>query len=185
MPRNGSGVYSKPAGTTAVPNTTIESSKFNQVVDDIAQDLNFPRPISAGGTGSQTIDQALSTLGFSEFFKTLIDETSGSAVFSAMGATYADSSTVVIARMPNNFIIQAGLFTGGGINPEVIFPLAFPNMLIAPFATMLVSAASDVGYTISIGTRNNTSMQLFRRSMSNGGAVAGITEPFFWLALGR
>lgn len=54
MPRNGSGVYSKPAGTTAVPNTTIESAKFNQVIDDIAQDLNFPRPVASGGTGGAT-----------------------------------------------------------------------------------------------------------------------------------
>lgn len=58
MPRNGSGIYSKPAGTTAVPNTTIESSKFNQVIDDIAQDLNYPRPVSSGGTGGNTIASA-------------------------------------------------------------------------------------------------------------------------------
>ena len=40
MPRNGSGVYSKPAGTTAVPNTTIESAKYNATIDDIVDDLN-------------------------------------------------------------------------------------------------------------------------------------------------
>ncbi|EHH07560.1 hypothetical protein ATCR1_06826 [Agrobacterium tumefaciens CCNWGS0286] len=62
MPRNGSGVYSKPAGTTAVPNTTIESAKFNQVVDDIAQDLNFPRPITAGGTGAESVAAAQAAL---------------------------------------------------------------------------------------------------------------------------
>ncbi|UXS69157.1 hypothetical protein FY145_01015 [Agrobacterium tumefaciens] len=62
MPRNGSGVYSKPAGTTAVPNTTIESAKFNQVVDDIAQDLNFPRPITAGGTGASSVAAAQTAL---------------------------------------------------------------------------------------------------------------------------
>lgn len=62
MPRNGSGVYSKPAGTTAVPNTPIESAKFNQVVDDLVQDANFARPITAGGTGSASVPDAQSAL---------------------------------------------------------------------------------------------------------------------------
>ena len=58
MSRNGAGVYTKPAGTTAVPNTVIESSKFNQVIDDIAADLNTPRPVVAGGSGSGTVSGA-------------------------------------------------------------------------------------------------------------------------------
>jgi hypothetical protein len=62
MPRNGSGVYSKPAGTTAVPNTTIESAKFNQVVDDLVQDANFARPITAGGTGAESVPGAQAAL---------------------------------------------------------------------------------------------------------------------------
>ncbi len=63
MPRNGSGVYSKPAGTTAVPNTTIESAKFNQVVDDLVQDANFARPVTAGGTGAAVVADARANLG--------------------------------------------------------------------------------------------------------------------------
>lgn len=39
MPRNGSGVYGPPAGTAAVPNTTIESADYNAVISDIAQAL--------------------------------------------------------------------------------------------------------------------------------------------------
>lgn len=121
---------------------------------------------------------------FSAFSKQVLDENSGLGMFASMGATLSYSSTFVVAKLPNGFILQAGLFTGGGTNPEVIFPQAFPNLLIAPFATMLVSAPSDVAYAISVGLRSNTSMQLFRRSAANGGAVTGITEPFFWLALG-
>ena len=52
MPRNGSGIFSRVAGTTAVPQTTIESSVFNAVVDDFVADANAPRPIVAGGTGA-------------------------------------------------------------------------------------------------------------------------------------
>lgn len=51
MPLDGSGVASKPAGTTATPNTTIESTKFNSVIDDIYAIFNLPRPVSKGGTG--------------------------------------------------------------------------------------------------------------------------------------
>lgn len=39
MPRNGSGIYGPPAGTAAVPNTTIESADYNSVVADVSQAL--------------------------------------------------------------------------------------------------------------------------------------------------
>lgn len=40
MPRDGSGVASQPAGTAAVTNTTVSSTKFNSVVSDIYSLLN-------------------------------------------------------------------------------------------------------------------------------------------------
>lgn len=39
MPRNSSGVYSKPAGTTAVTQTTISSTAYNALADDIATEI--------------------------------------------------------------------------------------------------------------------------------------------------
>ena len=63
MPRDGSGVYSKPVGTTAVSGTAIESAKYNSVVDDLALDANTPRPIVAGGTGASTAGAARTALG--------------------------------------------------------------------------------------------------------------------------
>lgn len=65
MSRNGSGVYSKPAGTTAVSGTTIESAKFNSVIDDLVDDANAARPIVAGGTGATTAAGARTNLGLS------------------------------------------------------------------------------------------------------------------------
>jgi hypothetical protein len=55
MPRNGSGIYSKPAGTTAIPNTTIASGPFNSLADDLVADANAVRPIGAGGTGAASL----------------------------------------------------------------------------------------------------------------------------------
>lgn len=54
MPRNGSNIWSPPAGTTATPNTPIESAKYNAFVADLTNDLNLARPIVAGGTGATT-----------------------------------------------------------------------------------------------------------------------------------
>lgn len=63
MPRNGSGVYSKPTGTTAAANTTIESAKYNSTIDDLVTDANAARPISAGGTGGTSASAARTALG--------------------------------------------------------------------------------------------------------------------------
>lgn len=63
MPRNGSGIYSKPAGTTAVASTTIESAKYNSVIDDLVTDANTPRPVVAGGTGATSLAGLLAAIG--------------------------------------------------------------------------------------------------------------------------
>ena len=63
MPRNGSGIYSKPSGTNAVSGTTIESSKYNAQVDDLVVDANAPRPVPAGGTGASNAAGARGNLG--------------------------------------------------------------------------------------------------------------------------
>jgi len=63
MPRNGSGVFSRAAGTTATSGTTIESAKYNSVIDDLVTDANTPRPIVAGGTGAASAAAARTALG--------------------------------------------------------------------------------------------------------------------------
>lgn len=68
MPRNGSGVMSKPPNTTAQPNTTILSAMFNSVIDDIIADLNNPRPITSGGTGASSVEGARAALGLDQKF---------------------------------------------------------------------------------------------------------------------
>ena len=65
MPRS-LDVYSKPAGTTAVPNTTIEGAKYNAFCDDIVADLNLPRPVVAGGTGAATPAAARTNLSIND-----------------------------------------------------------------------------------------------------------------------
>ena len=63
MPRDGSGIYTLPPGTKGVPDTTIESSKYNAFADDVASDANAVRPIIAGGTGASSAAAARAALG--------------------------------------------------------------------------------------------------------------------------
>jgi hypothetical protein len=60
-PRDGSGTYTLPF-PPVVTNTTISSAVENGTDVDIAQDLNTPRPIVAGGTGGSSATQALFNL---------------------------------------------------------------------------------------------------------------------------
>lgn len=62
MPRTG-GVYSPPAGTKGVPNTTIQSVPYNAFIDDLTADANAARPVTAGGTGATTASGARTALG--------------------------------------------------------------------------------------------------------------------------
>lgn len=62
MPRTG-GVYSPPAGTKGVPNTTIQSVPYNTLIDDLTADANAPRPVTAGGTGATSASGARTALG--------------------------------------------------------------------------------------------------------------------------
>lgn len=92
MPRNGSGVYSKPAGTTAVADTTIESAKYNSTIDDLVQDANAARPITAGGTGAQSVGAAR------QAFTTFTTKTSGyTAAAADAGAVHRCTATMTVA----------------------------------------------------------------------------------------
>lgn len=62
MPRTG-GVYSPPAGTKGVSNTTIQSVPYNALVDDLTADANAARPVTAGGTGATSASAARTALG--------------------------------------------------------------------------------------------------------------------------
>lgn len=62
MPRTG-GVYTPPAGTKGVPNTTIQSVPYNTLIDDLTADANAPRPVTAGGTGATSASGARTALG--------------------------------------------------------------------------------------------------------------------------
>lgn len=63
MARNGSGVYSLPAGSTVTNGDTSDATDINTPLADIETDLNTARPIVAGGTGATSASAARTNLG--------------------------------------------------------------------------------------------------------------------------
>jgi len=62
MPRSGAGIFTFPAGSTAVSNTPISSVAHNAILTDLQADLNAARPVSAGGTGATSPASAFEAL---------------------------------------------------------------------------------------------------------------------------
>ncbi|MGB1215048.1 MAG: tail fiber domain-containing protein [Pikeienuella sp.] len=63
MARNGSGVYSLPAGSTVSDGQDVLASQHNTPIQDLETDMNTPRPVVAGGTGASTAATARTNLG--------------------------------------------------------------------------------------------------------------------------
>ena len=64
MPRSGGGVYTLPAGSLVTDGVDdILATQHNTPLQDIATDMNTPRPIVAGGTGATTAADARTALG--------------------------------------------------------------------------------------------------------------------------
>jgi len=62
MARNGSGVFSLPAGSTVSNGDVSDASDINGPLADLEADANTPRPIVAGGTGASTAAAAYANL---------------------------------------------------------------------------------------------------------------------------
>jgi hypothetical protein len=96
MPRDGSQVYSQPEPNVA-PSTTIESAVYNHFTNDVAADLNYPRPIIAGGTGETNARDAMIALGGEISVQVVTNYDADPIVpgsfYSAVGATSAPNST--------------------------------------------------------------------------------------------
>lgn len=147
MPRDGSGVFSAPAGTTASPNTTIESAKYNALVDDLVADANAARPITAGGTAGITAVE-------------------GGDNLSTKGTNIASAATTDIGAATGRFVHITGTTTitafgtkTAGVERELIFDGILTlthnaTSLILPGAANIVTAAGDAAIFVSEGSGN-------------------------------
>lgn len=146
MPRAG-GVYSAPPGTTATPNTTVQSAPYNALVADLVADANAARPVSAGGSGSSTA-------------------VGGNDNFNLYGADMASAATLNLANSTGSIINVTGTVTitalgtlAAGAERELVFQgiLTFTHnatSLILPGAANITTAAGDVARVRSKGSGN-------------------------------
>jgi len=146
VPRNGSGVYTKPVGSTAVSGTTIEATKYNATIDDLVADANSARPIVAGGTGGTSKSSAQSALGIVPFDGPItLNETQIAQVFANLQMTASDPewtglvsaslpSRIGYAQMANpssslNDVLETGTYrlqhgmTGGPVGVNVDYSI--------------------------------------------------------------
>lgn len=147
MPRDGSGVYAKPANTDAVANATIESTKWNTLTDDIETDLNTDRPIVAGGTGASTEVDASDNL-----------STKSSDIASAATTDLSAATGVYVTVTGTTTITAFGTATAG-IRRHVTFSGALTithnaSSLILPNGASVTTVAGDTGIFVSEGSGN-------------------------------
>lgn len=187
MPRDGNGVYSKPAGIDASPDTTIESADWNSFTADVEQDLNTARPIVAGGTGKTTAVAAADAL-----------STQGSNIASASTTNLALATGVAVTITGTTTINAFGTVSAGAIR-ILTFAGALTlthngTSLIIPGGADVTTAAGDTAELLSLGSGNwrvvrftraatigngdvtLTGTQTLTNKTISGGSVTGITD---------
>lgn len=172
MPRNGSGVYSKPAGTTAVENTVIESAKYNQTIDDLVADANAARPITAGGTGATSKSDATTALeavsyGSAQTLTAAQQAQVRSNVSAALkGQIYGLTLSNSVSDPVNDIDIAAGEAASTETNPVL--------MVLASSLTKRLDAAWAVGSGnggLDTGAITNGTYHIFLIQRSDTGVV--------------
>jgi hypothetical protein len=156
MPRVG-GVYSPPAGTKGVPNTTIQSAPYNAFVDDLSSDANNPRPVTAGGTGATNTTAARASLG-------------------ADNASNLTSGTVADARLPTS---QAGktFTTAVTIATDATGTTVIDQKSIelfwtaGPYIDFKNAAVDDWDARIQLTGGNTLTFTTTANMMNNGGVI--------------
>ena len=178
MPRDGSNIYSKPAGTTAVTGTAVGSSAYNTFCDDLVTDANTARAIVVGGTGATTAAGARANLGVSATDPTItaiaaLDfTTAGSMMYSTAADTFSLLTSTTAGRAlltgadasaqrtslglvigTNVQAYDADLTTWSGLTPSAYFQTLVDDADAATARTTLGLGTAAVKAT---GTSGNT-----------------------------
>lgn len=161
MPRDGNGVYSKPAGIDASPDTTIESADWNAFTADVEQDLNTATPIVAGGTGKTTAVAAADAL-----------STQGANIASASTTNLALATGVAVTITGTTTITAFGTVSAGAIR-ILTFAGALvlthnAASLILPGGANITTAAGDTAELLSLGSGN---WRVVRYTRADGTAI--------------
>lgn len=190
MARDANGIYSLPAGSTAVTNTTIESAPYNTLINDIATALtnSLPRNGAAAMTGTLNGTSAsfsgtvTATLGFTGALTgnvtgnitstgtstfTTIDVNGGAIDGAIIGAASA-------AAITGTTITASTGFTGnltGNVTGNLTGTASGNDNLPAGTAMLFVQTAAPTGWTKST-THNDKALRIVSGTASSGGTSA-------------
>lgn len=201
MPRTG-GVYSPPAGTKGVSNTTIQSVPYNAFVDDLTADANAARPITAGGTGATTASGARSAIGAQAASAALASiaalttsadklpyttaaDTYAVTTLTAFGRSLIDDADATAARSTLGVVIgtnvqayDAGLASIAGLTTaadRMIYTTAADTYAVATltaFGRSLLDDADATAARTTLGLTIGTNVQAYDAGLNS---IAGLT----------
>lgn len=169
MPRDGSNVYSAD-WTPAQPNTPISSGNANAMVNDLVEDANLPRPISAGGTGQSTAVAASDALG------------GGSATVSSAATTNIVATSSQNVTVSGSTTITAFSTASAGVKRYLTFSGSLTlthngTSLILPGSVNIQTAAGDTAIAQSLGSGNWRISHYTKIASKPGTVPASETEP--------
>lgn len=149
MPRNGSGIYGPPAGTAAVPNTTIESADYNAVVADL----------------SQALTDSVNVLGTAPF---LANQPMGGNKFTGLGAGAAAADSPNLGQVQSEIVAHAIAVGGTADAITATFSPAF----VAYTAKMRFRFTAGAANTTTAPTINIDGLGAKIIKKLNGAAIA-------------
>lgn len=149
MPRDSSGQYQLPPNIEGVPLEVIESADWNNFTDDVQTDLNFPRPVVAGGQGAN------SAVGGSDNLSTI-----STPIIAASLTDLSAASGVHVTITGSTTITGFGTEQAGAMRYVTLegSPLLTYNStsLIMPTAANIQGASGDKFILVSLGSGNWT-----------------------------
>ena len=192
MPRNGSGVYSVPAGTKGAPNTTIESAKYNAFIDDIVGDLNTNRwgfAVYSGAAIYRTTKAVLDAdLAHDADTVGVVWQDSTAAnngIYTKSGASGAGSWTQVLNYIPGHQFVSGtddGNSTANAITMDTVpYAISASGASLISFiipvtntsTTVTVAFNGGAAYTIKTAAGNSPSVGGLVTGMAVLGIISG------------
>ena len=124
------------------------------------------------------------TTDLSAFIRTVLDDASGDAVFTTLGAVKS-LATSGYQKLPSGLIVQWGTYGGGGQDPTITLPIVFPNANLSTVVNIQVAGFSLAdAFTAILYSKAQGSIGVAQRYVGNGGTVTGNPYPFSWIAVG-
>jgi len=115
----------------------------------------------------------------------IIKVLNGVLSFPNQGQTLAQNGVI---KLPGGLIVQWGRDAGGAGDHDVIYPIAFPNAVLAitASANSLAGLPTNAAVVIMTSVSGSPNTRFYAQPRySNNGPQGVASEPFYWIALGH